>query len=65
MMNLCKKRRLTPKVQARLRKVIFWAFILSLPTLIINLIVQGRREFKAELETNKKYKMLTDKALKG
>ncbi len=52
-------------MQARLRKVIFWAFILSLPTLIINLIVQGRREFKAELETNKKYKMLTDKALKG
>ncbi len=52
-------------MQARLRKVIFRAFILSLPTLIINLIVQGRREFKAELETNKKYKMLTDKALKG
>ena len=65
MMILSKKRGLATKVQARLRKVLFRAFILSLPTLIINLIVQGRREFRAELETNKKYKMLTDKALKG
>lgn len=40
----------------RLRRVLGLSLLLSVPTFVINLLVQGRREFKAELADWKKYR---------
>ena len=61
-MNICKK--LPENAPARLRRVLLRALMLSLPTLLLNLIIQGRREFAPELETNKKYRQLTAKTIR-
>ncbi len=61
-MNICKN--LPKDAPARLRRVLIRVLILSLPTLVLNLIIQGRREFAQELETNRKYRKLTAKTIR-
>lgn len=61
-MNICKN--LPENAPARLHRVLLRALLLSLPTLLLNLIIQGRREFAPELETNRKYRLLTAKTIR-
>lgn len=55
MTHTCKRRRLPAGTVGRLRKILLRAALLSIPTFAVNLLVQGRKEFKPELETRKKY----------
>lgn len=64
MTNICKKRRMFPAAWTRLRKIFLRALILSLPTLAINLMVQGCREFRPELESHRKYRQLTARTIR-
>ena len=58
MMNSCEDPR------TRLLKVLLRALLLTLPTLALNLIIQGKREFAQELETNKKYREITAETIR-
>lgn len=50
-----------PTVGKRARRVVGVSLLLSVPTFVINLLFQGRREFQAELEAWRKYRKIINK----
>lgn len=52
MTSICKR------LGRRVRKVLANALLLSIPAFVINVLVQGGKEFRPELETWKKYRRI-------
>ena len=59
---MAKKKRPTPG--RRVRNVLVRSLLLTVPSLLISLAIQGYREFKPEIEAYKKYQKILDKIKK-
>ncbi|RKJ41071.1 hypothetical protein D7X94_04480 [Acutalibacter sp. 1XD8-33] len=48
-----------PPLSRRVGRVFVLSLMLSIPTLLINLLIQGGKEFRSEIETCRKYRKIT------
>ena len=59
---MAKKKR--PTSRRRVRNVFLRSLLLTVPSLLISLAIQGYREFKPEIEAYKKYQEILNKIRK-